>query len=125
MRYLFILAAVVILFACGQKEEVSKETPHQEHDMTQHEAAHDSVKAVDEDLIYYTCPMEEHKHVHSGKPGTCPECGMDLVAGVVTDTTRMEYYGCPMEIHSHIRSDKSGTCEECGMKLKPMRLVKK
>lgn len=27
----------------------------------------------------YTCPMEEHAHVVSNKPGECPECGMDLV----------------------------------------------
>lgn len=121
MRYLFTLSAALIFFACGQKEEARTEISHQEHDMMQP----DTTTMAEEKLIYYTCPMEEHKHVHSGKPGTCPECGMDLVAGVVTDTTRMEYYGCPMEIHSHIRSDESGTCQECGMKLKPMRLVKK
>jgi rubrerythrin len=27
----------------------------------------------------YTCPMAEHAHVVSDKPGTCPECGMELV----------------------------------------------
>src|SRR5260221_6995195 len=27
----------------------------------------------------YTCPMAEHAKVGSDKPGTCPECGMELV----------------------------------------------
>jgi RND family efflux transporter MFP subunit len=27
----------------------------------------------------YTCPMAEHAHVVSDKPGVCPECGMELV----------------------------------------------
>jgi hypothetical protein len=121
MRYIFTISAVFLLIACGQKEDNQAETVPQE----QHMMSSDLEPMEDEQLIYYTCPMEEHKHVHSAEQGKCTKCGMDLVAGVVTDTTRMEYYGCPMEIHSHIRSDESGTCEECGMKLKPMRLVKK
>lgn len=28
------------------------------------------------DIAYYTCPM--HPHVHSGTPGTCPICSMNL-----------------------------------------------
>ncbi len=74
-------------------------------------------------LIYYTCPMDSHKHVHSNAPGTCAECGMELVAAGITTEEKMEYYGCPMEIHSHVRSDQSGTCAECGMELKPMRFI--
>ncbi len=27
----------------------------------------------------YTCPMKQHAHVVSDKPGKCPECNMDLV----------------------------------------------
>jgi hypothetical protein len=30
-------------------------------------------------LLYYTCPMPEHSHVHSDKPGKCPLCGMTLI----------------------------------------------
>lgn len=77
-----------------------------------------------ENLIYYTCPMPNHKAVHSDQPGECPECGMKLVEAVVTDTTDMQFWGCPMPSHSHVRLDKAGDCPECGMKLKPMRLVK-
>jgi len=29
---------------------------------------------------YYTCPMPEHSDVRSNQPGTCPRCGMKLVA---------------------------------------------
>jgi len=75
-------------------------------------------------LSYYTCPMESHKHIHNNNPGKCSECGMELVATVITSENNMEYYGCPMPIHSHIRHSEPGNCEECGMKLLPMRLVK-
>jgi hypothetical protein len=121
MRYLSILFVFLIVAACGESEQAQTKDVHEEHRM---EAA-DTTRAADEQLIYYNCPMEEHKHVHSGEPGECPECGMTLVAGVVTSEDKMEYYGCPMEIHSHVRSDEPGTCDECGMELKPMRLVKK
>ena len=67
--------------------------------------------------------MESHKHIQSAEPGKCPECGMKLVAGVITSESQKEYYGCPMLIHSHVRSEKPGKCDECGMKLMPMRLV--
>lgn len=110
-----LLTSILIISSCDKKEEnqVSKEKAMM---MTQT----DSVEQV----IYYTCPMPEHKHVYSKEPGECPECKMKLVAGVVTDEAHKEYYGCPMLIHSHVRSDSTGTCPECGMKLKPMRLVK-
>lgn len=77
-----------------------------------------------ETVIYYTCPMEEHSHIHSSEPGECPECGMDLVAAVETSEENVEFYGCPMEEHSHVRTDEPGSCPECGMDLKPMRLKK-
>lgn len=120
MRDLFILSISLFLFACGQKEEAQTEDMHQDQEMMQSETA----QASEEQLIYYTCPMDQHKHVHSAEPGECPECDMTLVAGVITSEDKMEYYGCPMLIHSHVRSDTAGTCAECGMTLKPMRLVK-
>lgn len=30
-------------------------------------------------MMLYTCPMPEHAHVVSDKPGKCPKCGMELV----------------------------------------------
>ena len=120
MRYIVLLFTFIFIIACGQSEQTKTEDTHMhdDHQMTTPDTAH----ADSEQLIYYTCPMEEHKHVHSGEPGECPECGMTLAAGVVTTESNMEYYGCPMEIHSHVRSDQAGTCAECGMELKPMRL---
>lgn len=40
------------------------------------------VKAViltdDKEADYYGCPMPDHSHVRSEKPGKCDECGMEL-----------------------------------------------
>ncbi len=36
-------------------------------------------KIMEEKLVYYTCPMESHKHIQSAEPGKCPECGMKLM----------------------------------------------
>ncbi|NIA18474.1 MAG: hypothetical protein GWO85_00090 [Simkaniaceae bacterium] len=77
---------------------------------------------MNDEAVYYTCPMASHKHIHSSEPGKCPECGMALVAVEITTAEEADFYGCPMESHSHVRSDKPGTCDECGMKLKPMKL---
>lgn len=107
------LSLILLMVGCGKKEE-SKEANTETKKMAQ----------VDEPVIYYTCPMESHKDVHSKEAGKCTKCNMDLVPGVITSEEKMEYYGCPMLIHSHVRSDKPGTCDDCGMKLKPMRLVK-
>jgi multidrug efflux pump subunit AcrA (membrane-fusion protein) len=65
----------------------------------------------------YTCPMPEHSYVLQVGPGTCPECGMDLVP--ITQTGRT-VYTCPMPEHHHILSDQPGECPECGMKLVPL-----
>jgi FtsP/CotA-like multicopper oxidase with cupredoxin domain len=56
----------------------------------------------------YVCPM--HPDVTSSEPGTCPKCGMKLIA-VDTSTT----YVCPM--HPEVVSSEPGKCPKCGMKL--------
>ena len=123
MKYILItLSMALVLFSCGNKS-------HDEHkSMSNMEQKHDTKMAGDmgagEKFIYYTCPMESHKHVYNREAGDCPECGMALVEGVVTSEDMMEYYGCPMLIHSHIREDEPGRCVECKMELKPMRLKK-
>ena len=66
----------------------------------------------------YTCPMPEHSYVLQVGPGTCPECGMDLVPVPQTGRT---VYTCPMPEHHHILSDRPGECPECGMKLVPLK----
>jgi len=113
MRIFCILLALALVSAvgCSKRELESSD-----------EATPPVVAEVEESLIYYTCPMESHKHVHSAQPGTCPECQMVLVKGVTTSVENMDFYGCPMETHSHIRSNEPGTCSECSMTLKPMRL---
>ncbi len=108
-----LIVVSVILFAFGCEKKDDHATMKNEGHTAQQE----------ERLIYYTCPMDSHKHIHDRNPGKCTDCGMTLVAGVITSEQKMDYYGCPMLTHSHIRSEKDGNCGQCGMKLKPMRLV--
>ncbi len=110
---LLLVVACALMLGCGKSES----------DSPPPDTSADQVSA-EEILIYYTCPMEAHKHVHSSEPGTCSECPMALVKAVTTSKEKMAFYGCPMEAHSHIRGDEPGTCTECSMALKPMRLDK-
>jgi len=65
--------------------------------------------------VVYVCPM--HPEVVSEEPGSCPECGMKLLAEAAEATT----YVCPM--HPEVTSDKPDRCPKCGMKLLPASLV--
>jgi FtsP/CotA-like multicopper oxidase with cupredoxin domain len=58
----------------------------------------------------WTCPM--HPDVISAEPGTCPQCGMKLIAAAPTQA-----WTCPM--HPDVISAEPGTCPQCGMKLVP------
>jgi FtsP/CotA-like multicopper oxidase with cupredoxin domain len=58
----------------------------------------------------YACPM--HPQVSATEPGTCPQCGMKLVA-VAAGTPAS--YACPM--HPEVTATEPGTCPQCGMKL--------
>jgi FtsP/CotA-like multicopper oxidase with cupredoxin domain len=55
----------------------------------------------------YACPM--HPEVTATESGTCPRCGMKLVAGNPAS------YVCPM--HPEVTTTEPGTCPRCGMKL--------
>jgi FtsP/CotA-like multicopper oxidase with cupredoxin domain len=65
--------------------------------------------------VVYVCPM--HPEVVSDVPGSCPKCGMKLLAQAADETT----YVCPM--HPEVTSDKPDRCPKCGMKLLPASVV--
>jgi FtsP/CotA-like multicopper oxidase with cupredoxin domain len=65
--------------------------------------------------VVYVCPM--HPDVMSEEPGSCPKCGMKLLAQAATEIT----YVCPM--HPEVTSAKADRCPKCGMKLVPEHLA--
>lgn len=117
------LTLLLIAYGCEKKEKSAKPAPEESATAATPEEVSETV-SKEEMTMYYTCPMEAHKHVHSDQPGNCPECGAELVPAVKVEEANAEFYGCPMPEHSHVRHDEPGTCEECGMKLVPMKLGK-
>jgi FtsP/CotA-like multicopper oxidase with cupredoxin domain len=70
---------------------------------------------VPEGPVVYICPM--HPEVVSDEAGSCPQCGMKLLAQSAAETT----YVCPM--HPEVTSESPDRCPKCGMKLVAENLV--
>ena len=70
-------------------------------------------------ILYWQDPM--HPQYKSDKPGTAPDCGMDLVpvyaeqAEAKPTERKVLFYTCSM--HPEVLQDKPGDCPKCGMKL--------
>ena len=72
-----------------------------------------------EPAMKYFCPMCEG--VESGKPGSCPRCGMALERNPTFREPATTIYTCPM--HPQIEQDHPGNCPICGMTLEPKNVV--
>ncbi len=78
--------------------------------------------------VEYTCPM--HPEVVQSKPGSCPECGMNLEPREAQTESMHEHhhmdhdaaveYTCPM--HPEVVQSEPGSCPKCGMNLEPREM---
>jgi FtsP/CotA-like multicopper oxidase with cupredoxin domain len=71
---------------------------------------------VPDGRVVYSCPM--HPDVVSDEPGSCPKCGMKLLA---ISAPADAHYVCPT--HPKVTSDAPHHCPECGMKLVPAQFA--
>jgi len=68
--------------------------------------------------VIWRCPM--HPQIEQDRPGSCPICGMDLVAvtpAATPEATDATGYACPM--HPEVEQAGPGRCPKCKMALEP------
>ena len=134
---LSLIALLPLLAACGADEPgagAARSAPDSAPDSVQVASGESALEHAAKHLDpTYVCPM--HPQIVKNAPGTCPICGMDLVAkkpsapapseplASAADDSPAEHaakhldpkYVCPM--HPQIIKDEFGTCPICGMDL--------
>ena len=88
MKNLFNICAIGLVLSCASC--TNSEKPIQ--------ASEDTVTHIKSDAIY-TCPM--HPEVLSDKPGSCPDCKMDLVVKSDETSTSDSTGQAHQEEHQH------------------------
>lgn len=125
------LAGLLLAFLFVGCTGDADEQPGGEQDQSAH---HDHLQVTEEQIEEaWTCPM--HPDVLEDEPGSCPVCGMDLVAAEEMDGHDHGHdhdhdhdhdhsdsgangeggYTCPM--HPQVHRDEPGSCPICGMDL--------
>ena len=116
-----IVVTILGLVACNSEKTTIDDSKQAEKTISMEETSKTMMASA---VVYYTCPMESHNHIHSQEAGKCELCEMDLVSVVKGTEEHKDYYGCPMAEHSYVRSDEPGTCAECKMVLVPLKFSK-
>ncbi len=110
---------------CGMNLMPREVQANAAHNHTEHKAEENAHSDKQNASVEYTCPM--HPEVVQNKPGSCPECGMNLEPREVEskhDHQQMEHvaveYTCLM--HPKVVQSEPGSCPECGMNLEPRKV---
>lgn len=129
----FLLVLLLTLVGCDNAEDSEEEPAQEDHAEHDHDPVSDAVNGNEDGETVYTCPM--HPEVEKDEPGSCPECGMDLVEADSEEMDEHDHdhdhdhehdqgaegdgnetvYTCPM--HPDVEQDEPGSCPICGMDL--------
>jgi len=95
--------------------EPPKENENHHHNEHKNHHGHNHSHKVEGGKYY--CPMFCEGDKTYDKPGTCPDCGMNLEKAPDL-TPKKKQYTCPM--HPEVIKDAPGACPICGMDLVPL-----